>query len=210
VFLTKGESVYMQYILWVIIILVSGISIPAQGVEVLPLADCSIKVFKEINTTHKWSGKSPDGCFAHVYVEKRDNSIFITTWRNSSTENGWTMTSLSTAMGYYEVADRKELKKAARDISSRAARIERCLNSIILKNDPLECRDYGTKTFSAGEDLGTEYKRKIWLDDDKRHSIIEYDYGNTRKASNPEPADLFGGPAFPPGMNIDIHVIDTN
>jgi hypothetical protein len=111
-------------------------------------------------------------------------------------------------MGFFEVADRKTLEKAGHDITVRAARIERCLNSIIRVNDPLECRDYATKTYSAAEEIGIEYKRSIWLDDNGRHSVVEYAYGDTRVTVSP-PVDLFGGPALPPGTDLHIHVIDS-
>ncbi|MFA7405488.1 MAG: hypothetical protein WC007_15960, partial [Pelobacteraceae bacterium] len=93
-------------------------------------------------------------------------------------------------------------------ITARAARIEQCLDSIIRVNDPLECRDYATKSYSTGAEIGIEYKRTIWLDDNGRHSVVEYDYGDTR-ATVDTPADLFGGPALPPGTNLNIHILDT-
>ena len=198
----------MRYLFWLTILFVHAVCIPARAVELQPLADCSIKVFREINRSHVWSGKPPKGCAAEVYVEKRPNGIFVTTWNSGSSESGWVRVSLSAAMGFFEVADRKTLEKAGRDISARAARIGRCLDSIIRVNDPLECRDYATKTYSAGEETGVEYKRNVWLDDDGRHSVVEYAYGDTRAAVIP-PADLFGGPALPPGTNLNIHVFDT-
>ena len=198
----------MRYLFWLTILIVPGISIPARAVELQPLADCSIRVFREINRSHVWSGKAPKGCLAEIHVEKRETGVFVTTWNSGSSERGWVRASLSTAMGFYEVADRKALEKAGRDITARAARIERCLDSIIRVNDPLECRDYATKTFSAGEEAGVENKRSIWLDDDGRHSVAEYAYGDTGAAVSP-PADLFGGAALPPGMKLNIHFFDT-
>jgi hypothetical protein len=76
-------------------------------------------------------------------------------------------------------------------------------------NDPLECRDYATKTYSAGDEIGIEYKRTVWLDDNGRHTVAGYDYGDTRATAVGPPADLFGGPALPPGTNLNIHVFDS-
>jgi hypothetical protein len=199
----------MRYLFWLTAVFVLTICVPVQAVEVLPLADCSIKVFREINRSHVWAGKPPKGCSAEIYVEKRPSGVFVTTWNSGSSERGWVRVSLSTAMGFSEVAERKTLEKAGRDITARAARIERCLDSIIRVNDPLECRDYATKTYSAGEETGIEYMRKIWLDDNGRHSVVEYAYGDSRKEAS-QPADLFGGPALPPGMNLNIHFFDKD
>jgi hypothetical protein len=58
--------------------------------------------------------------------------------------------------------------------------------------------------------MGTEFKRIVWLDDDGRHSVVEYDNGDTRAAVSPVPADLFGGPALPPGTKLDLHIFDIN
>ena len=198
----------MRYLFWLTMMFVFAIGVPVHAVEVRPLADCTIKVFRDINRSHVWSGKQPDGCLAETYVEKRPDGIFVTAWNRGSSERGWVRVAFSAAMGFYEVADRKALEKAGHDITARAARIERCLNSIIRVNDPLECRDYAAKTYSAGEEIGVEYKRSIWLDDNGRHSVVEYAYGDTREVVS-QPADLFGGPALPPGTNLNIHVFDT-
>jgi hypothetical protein len=112
-------------------------------------------------------------------------------------------------MGFYEVANQKALKRAARDITSRTMRIERCLDSIIRVNDPLECRDYATKTYAVGEESGVEHTRSIWLNDNGRHSVVEYAYGDTSGTTVSQPADLFGGPALPPGTDLHIHLFDT-
>ena len=112
-------------------------------------------------------------------------------------------------MGFSEIANRKLLKKADRDITERAARIERCLNSILRVNDPLECRDHATKSYLAGEEIGIEYLRQIWLDDNGRHSVVEYAYGDSTASISP-PVDLFSGPALPPGTKLNIHVFDDN
>jgi hypothetical protein len=202
------SEVSMKFLFRMVMLFVLAAFIPAQAVELKPLADCSIHVFREINRSHAWSGKQPKGCNAEVYVEKRPEGIFVTAWISSSSERGWERVSLSAAMGFFEVADRKTLEKAGRDITARAARIERCLDSIIRVNDPLECRDYATKTFSAGEETGIEYKRSIWLDDNGRHSVVEYAYGDASVSVSP-PAELFGGAALPPGMELNIHFLDT-
>jgi hypothetical protein len=199
----------MRYLFRLAMLLVLTTALPVHGVEVRPLADCSVKVFRDINRSHVWSGKPPDGCSAQIYVEKRPNGIFVTAWNSGRSESGWVRVSFSAAMGLFEVADKKALGRAGRDIAVRAGRIERCLDSIIRVNDPLECRDYATKSYSAGEETGVEYKRSVWLDDDGRHSVVEYAYGDTRAAVGP-PADLFSGSALPPGMNLNLHIIDTD
>lgn len=191
----------MRSMFWLMVLFVLTICIPAQAVEIRPLADCSIKVFREINRSRAWSGKQPDGCSAGIYVEKRPTGVFVTTWNSGSSERGWVRVSYSTAMGFFEIADRKVLEKAGHDIRARALRIGRCLDSIIRVNDPLECRDHATKIYSIGEEAGVEYSRSIWLDDNGRHGVVEYAYGDTRAAVTP-PVDLFGGPALPPGMNL--------
>lgn len=198
----------MRYLFWVAILFVLTAFIPALAMEVQPLADCSIKVFREINRSHAWSGKPPKGCVSEIYVEKRPEGVFVTAWKSGRSGRGWERVSLSAAMGFSEVAERKALEKAGRDITARAARIERCLDSIIRVNDPLECRDYATKTLSAGDEAGIEYKRSIWLDDNGRHSVVEYAYGDFRAAVSP-PAELFGGTVLPPGVELNIHFFDT-
>jgi len=199
----------MKFLFWLTSFLVISMSYPASGVELQPLAACSVKVFREINRSHVWSGKAPAGCEADIYVEKRPSGIFVTTWIRGNSERGWEQVSLSSAMAFREVADRKALEKAGRDISARAAHIERCLASILRVNDPLDCRDYAAKTYSVGEETGIEFKRSIWLDDNGRHSVVEYAYGDTNEAVSP-PADLFSGPALPAGTNLNILIFDTD
>jgi hypothetical protein len=199
---------FEKYLFWLATLALLFIIIPAEAVELRPLADCTVKVFREINRTSAWSGKRPKGCLADIHVEKRPAGIFVTVWNSGTSEQGWVRVSLSSAMGFYEVADRKALAKGSHDITARAARIERCLNSIIEVNDPLECRDYGIKSYLAGEELGVEYKRQIWLDDGGRHSVAEYAYGDTQATVTP-PADLFGGSALPPGTKLNIDILET-
>jgi len=198
----------MRLLVWVTTLTVLAISLPAQALELRHLADCSIKVFREINRSQVWSGKSPKGCMAEIYVEKRPAGIFVTTWNSGRSEQGWERVSLSVGMGFYEVADRKSLEKAGHDITARAARIERCLNEIIRVNDPLECRDRASKSYLAGEMTGIEYDRQIWLNDNGRHSVADYAYGDSSATVSP-PAELFSGPALPPGTKLNIHVFDN-
>ncbi len=200
----------MRHLICLTICIAFSMCLSAQAVELQPLAGCAIKVFRGINRSHVWSGKVPVGCSNDIYVEKRPSGIFVTSWVSSSSESGWERLALSVAMGYHEVANRKSLQQAEGDISARTARIGRCLDSILRVNDPLECRDHATKTYSAGDVMGIEYNRSIWLDDNGRHVVVEYAYGDTRPATSPEPADLFGGPPLPPGTNLDVHIIDTN
>ena len=198
----------MRYRIWLAIMGVFSSCLPAWAadVDIKPLADCTVKVFNEISKSRVWSGKTPDGCKGRIYVEKRANGIFVTAW-NSSSQEGWDRLSFSAAAGYFELADRKSLKSVERDISSRAGRMERCMNSILRVNDPLECRDTGKKTYLAGERAGVELLRQVWLDDNGRHSIIEYAYGDSKDVVAP-PADLFLGPEMPPGTKLNIHVFE--
>lgn len=181
---------------------------PASALELRPLADCAVKVFSDINRDRAWSGKSPVGCRGGIYVEQRASGIFVTAWNGGKSEKGWDRLSFSAAMGFSEIVSGKLLKKAGRDIRARAVRIENCLNSIIRVNDPLECRDHATKSYLAGEEMGVEYVRQIWLDDNGRHSVAEYAYGDSGTVVSP-PVDLFSGPALPPGVKLNIHVFDN-
>lgn len=199
----------MRHLVWFAILAVLSSKVPATAAELTPLVDCSLEVYRVINQSRQWTGKSPDGCQAEVYVGQRADGIFVTAWNKGNSEKGWVRLSLSSAMGYYELANRKALEKAGLDIRARAVRIGRCLDSIIRVNDPLECRDYATKTYSAGDDIGIENKRTVWLDDNGRHSVVGYDYGGSRATAVGPPADLFGGPALPPGTSLNIHVFDS-
>lgn len=200
----------MRLLFVLITLTVLAICLPAGAFELQPLAACSIKVFREINRSRVWSGKPPDGCSIGIYVEKRPAGIFVTTWNSGSFEEGWERLSLSVAMGFSEIAKSKLLEQAGRDISSRAAHLEKCLDSIIRVNDPLDCRDRATKIYSAGDELGIEYNRNIWLDDNGRHSVVEHAHGDTRASTSSVPADLFGGPALPPGANLNIHFFNND
>jgi len=195
----------MRHLLWMTIVIIFSAGMKAEGMDVRPLADCSIQVFKEINRSHAWSGKVPAGCSSNYYGEKRHGRIFVPAWSSSNSQDGWVRLSFSSAMAFSEVADKKAVAKAGREITARAARLGRCLESILQVNDPLECRDYATKTYAAGEELGVEFNRSIWLDDAGRHSVVEYAYGDTSRVVNP-PADLFGGPALPPGIDLKVHI----
>jgi hypothetical protein len=180
-----------------------GTAAPAADIPLL--AGCTTKVFEEIRRTHKWSGKAPAACPATIVVEKRTDGVLVTAWAIRSVEGGWVRTAFSGAMGYGEIAGKKELARAGRDILARARRLERCLDSINTVNDPLECRDRATKSYAAGEESGVENDRIVWLDDDGRHTVVEYAFGNTTATPSP-PADLFNGQQQPPGMIIDLHI----
>lgn len=198
----------MQNPFWLTLLCLLAISLPARALEVQPLADCAVKVFSDINSKRVWTGKPPLGCMARINVEQRASGIFVTAWNSGNSRQGWERLSFSAAMGFAEIASGKLLKKAGRDIKARAVRIERCLNSIIQVNDPLECRDRATKSYVAGEEVGLEYERQIWLDDNGRHSVVEYAHGDSSAAVSP-PADLFSGPALPPGTQLNIHIRDN-
>ncbi len=181
------------------------IGTPALAADIDLLADCTTRVFTEINRTHKWSGKSPDNCPASVAVEKRTDGVLVTAWIIRNVEGGWIRTAFTGAMGYAEIARKKELAKASRDIKQRAGHLGRCLDSINSVNDPLDCRDRATKSYSAGEETGIENDRVVWLDDNGRHAVVEYAFGNTSSTPGP-PADLFRGQPLPPGLIIDLHM----
>ncbi|MBE2887081.1 hypothetical protein [Geobacter anodireducens] len=177
---------------------------PAAGADVGALATCTTRVFSEINLTRKWSGKAPAGCTATVAVEKRTDGIFVTAWAVEVTAGGWVQTALSSAAGYAELADKKTLARANSDIISRAARLGRCLDSIKAVNDPLECRTHATKSYLVDEVTGTEHNRLIWLDDNGRHTVVEYSFGDTEATPTP-PADLFEGTPLQPGVIIHLY-----
>jgi hypothetical protein len=181
------------------------IGFPAHATDIVTLADCATKVFKEINKSQKWSGKAPAGCSAKIAVERRPTGLFVISWDVTEAEGGWIKTAFSAGMGYDELDRGRKLADANHDIMARAVRIRRCLDSINSVNDPLECRDHATRSYSAGEESGTENKRLIWLDDNGRHTVAEYSYGTTRATPSP-PADLMGGQTLPPGIIIDLHL----
>ena len=176
----------------------------APAADITMLAGCVNKVFNEIHQNHKWSGKAPAACPATIVVEKREDGVLVTTWATRSVEGGWVRTAFTGAMGYDELARKKGLAAAGRDILARARRLDRCLDSINTVNDPLECRDRATRSYDAGEESGVEDDRIVWLDDNGRHTVAGYAYGNTASTPSP-PADLFNGQELPPGMIIDLH-----
>lgn len=163
---------------------------PAPAAELTGLAECATRVFKEISRTKKWSGKPPAGCPGKVVVEKRAAGVFVTTWVTETAGEGWVMTSFSTAAGYGELVDKKGLARASRDVMARAARLERCLESLKTVNDPGECRNKATKSYLVGDVTGTEHEQLIWLEDNGRHAVVDYSYGDTTETPQP-PADLF-------------------
>ncbi|GFE62007.1 hypothetical protein [Geobacter sp. AOG2] len=177
----------------------------ALAADVPQLAGCTTKVFDEIRRTRTWSGKAPGGCPASIAVEKRANGVVVTAWTTRNVDGGWVKTAFSSAMGYGEIARKKELAAASRDIVARAKHLERCLESINTANDPLDCRDRATKSYIAGEESGVENDRIVWLDDNGRHTVVEYAFGNTEPTPSP-PADLLDGQQLPPGVIIDLRV----
>jgi hypothetical protein len=195
----------MRYPVLLLALVPVFLSAQAPAADIPLLAGCTTKVFDEIHRTHKWSGKAPAACPATIVVEKRTDGVLVTAWATRSAEGGWVRTAFSGAMGYGEIASKKELARAGRDIMARARRLERCLDSINTVNDPLECRDRATKSYSAGEESGVENDRIVWLDDDGRHTVVEYAFGNTTATPSP-PAELFNGQQQPPGMIIDLHL----
>ncbi|QEM69988.1 hypothetical protein FO488_18700 [Geobacter sp. FeAm09] len=195
----------MRYPASLLALLLMLAAVPAHGGDVALLATCTTKVFGEINRTQKWSGKPPAKCPASITVEKRTDGVLVTAWVIRSVEGGWIRTAFSGAMGYGEIAGKKELARAGRDIVARAKHLERCLDSINATNDPLDCRDRATKSYTAGEESGVENDRIVWLDDNGRHAVLEYAFGNTSSTPSP-PADLFNGQPLPPGVVLDLRI----
>jgi len=187
------------------VFLAFGQTVLAQ--DVAGLADCTTRVFRDLGRSGRWSGKPPSGCTAKVALEKRTGGYFVTAWKIENAEGGWVRTSFSGAMGFREISGKTRLAKACRDIIARAARLERCLKSINSVNDPLECRDRATKSYLAGEESGTANTRLVWLDDDGRHTVVEYAFGTASSTPTP-PVDLFQGELLPAGVLLDLHLRD--
>jgi hypothetical protein len=175
----------------------------AYASDVTELAACTVKIFKEINQTLKWSGKPQTGCPATVAVEKRQEGVFITIWKINKVNGGWVNTAFSSSEGYWEIANKKDLAKANYEIMSRAKRLEKCLDSILATNDPLECRQKAIKSYQSGEEIGLEKQKTIWLDDNGRHAVVEFSYG-TSEMEPTEPADIIQTSPLPNGMVINI------
>lgn len=199
----------MRHVLLIGVLIIGIMCVPAQGLELATLADCSVALLREIHHSHAWSGKAPDGCRSELAVEKRPAGVFVTAWYGGRSADGWFRLAFSTAMGYGELADRTAVNQGVRDIQQRAARLNRCLDSMLRVNDSLECRNFGKKSYLAGERIGFEESTLLWLDDGGRHSVVEYAVGNTSDADS-APADLMYGPALPPGMKLDLFLLDRN
>ncbi|NVN90870.1 MAG: hypothetical protein HXX11_09725 [Desulfuromonadales bacterium] len=195
----------MRYPVLLLITLFQLVGSRAYGQDVSRLADCGTKIFKDINRTGKWSGKPPSSCAVKASVEKRPSGIFVTTWSVEEAEGGWIRTAFTGAMSYGEVAGKKALARAGKDIAVRARHLERCLNSITKVNDPLDCRDNAIKSYVVDEESGTETKRLVWLDDEGRHTVVEYAFGTTSSTPAP-PVDLFSGQQLPPGTIINLRI----
>lgn len=193
----------MLYFLMLLCSLVLLTGQAASAAELGSLTTCSTKVFKEINSTHAWSGKSPPGCAANVAVEKWTDGVQVTSWNTATVTGGWIRTTFAVLMRYAEIADAKTLQKASKDILTRSRKLERCLNSLITVNDPLDCRYKATKEYYAGEKMGIERRWLVWLDDEGRKSMVEYVYGDTVVTPTP-PADFFTGQPLPPGTELHI------
>jgi hypothetical protein len=176
----------------------------ASAADISTLAECTVKVFSEINRTHKWSGKAPAGCPAGVVVEQRQDGAFTSAWVTEGGRGGWARTVFTAAMGYAEIADKNDVVKVGKEIRSRAGRLGRCLDSLIAVKDPLECRYHADKSYLVGDETGIRHEWLIWLDDNGRHTVIEYSFGNTELTPTP-PADLPGGQPLLFNMIPDIH-----
>ena len=198
----------MRYCSIYIVPMLLSLALPVFAADIAGLAECTTKVFNEINKTHKWSGKPPAGCSARVRVEKRPAGAFVTAWAFETVAGGWVRTAFSAAMDYPEIAGKKALATAISDIMTRARHLGRCLESINTVNDPLDCRYHANKSYLVGEETGTEMERLVWLDDQGRHTVVEYSFGDTSATPSP-PVDLFGGEPLPPGLIIDLHLRDN-
>jgi hypothetical protein len=197
----KGEMMRSILMLAILVLLVRTSF--AYAADVTELAACTVKIFKEINQTHKWSGKPPAACPATVAVEKRQEGVFITIWKIEKVNGGWVNTAFSSAEGYWEIANKKDLSKANYEIMSRARRLDKCLDSILTTNDPLECRQKAVKSYQVGDAIGTEKQKTIWLDDNGRHAVVEFSYG-TSETEPTEPGDIIETSPLPNGMDINI------
>lgn len=194
----------MHYLIPLLIQVLLLVATQAAAVEVTSLAKCTTRVFDEINSTHKWSGKSPAGCTAEVAVEKRTAGVFVTAWATEPAAGGWVRIAFSAAANYAELAAKKELAKVNHDVMARAERLDNCLYSIKTINDPRECRSQATRSYLVGEETGTEDDRLIWLNDNGRYTVVEYAFGDTEETPTP-PADLFEGNPLPPGVTIELY-----
>lgn len=185
----------------IVLLLLALFPLSASAAGVSGLADCTIKVFDEIHRTGAWSGKAPAGCPAGIRVEKRADGAFVTAWSRAGGSGGWERTAFSTAVGFGELARAPLLTAAGRDIRSRARHLERCLDSLLTVNDPLDCRYKAEKSYLVGEETGTMQDRLVWLDDDGRHAVVLYTSGDTEPTPDP-PAELFSGQPLPPGIPL--------
>ena len=199
----RKEGVMTRIALITIVLVFAFGSTLAHASDVKELAACTVKIFKEINGTRKWSGKSPAGCPSTVAVEKRPEGVFITIWKIEQVNGGWVNTAFSTAEGYWEVASKKDLAKANRDIMSRARRLARCLDSVIAGNNPLDCGLRWNKSYHAGETTGSDIEKIIWLKDDGRNAVIEFSYGDSVTEPS-EPADIIETSPLPYGMIVNV------
>ena len=136
----------MGYLVATMLALPLLLPLPVRAADVTSLAGCTPKVFKEINRTSSWSGKAPAGCTTRIAVQKRADGAFVSATITRQSNSGWVRTTFSAAMGYAEIAKAKALALAAKDIQTRAAHLERCLDSLITSNDPLDCRYRSTRS----------------------------------------------------------------
>lgn len=177
--------------------------VAVQGESVTSLARCSTAVFREIGRTGKWSGEAPAGCPPQVAVEREPSGLVVTVWGVEQGRDRWVETAFSAVMDYREVAAKKALALASKDIMKRAGRLERCLESLKMENDPLECRRKGSREYLVGEESGVEDRDSLWLDDGGRGCVVQYAIGDTSATPTP-PLSFSGGEPLPPGVNIDI------
>lgn len=194
----------MRYLVMLVISLSLLVARATHAVELAPLAACATSLFSEIHRTHAWSGKPPADCPARVRVDKYPDGAVATVWFWSGPPGAALRTTYSVLMRYQELAQAKALATANRDVKARGLRLERCLNSLIAANDPLDCRYKATKEYSVGEATGTERRWLIWLDDDGRQSLVEYLQSDTIPTPD-QPVDLYSGQQLPPGT--DIHLL---
>ena len=192
----------MHYLIPLLIQVLLLVATQAGAVEVTNLAECTTKVFDEINSTRKLSGGSPAGCTAEVAVEKRTDGVFVTAWAAEPAADGWVRIAFSAAANYAELAAKKVLAEVNHDVMARAERLDNCLYSIKTVNDPHECHAQAAKSFLVDEETGTD--RFIWLDDNGRYTVVEYAFGDTEKTATP-PAELFGGNPLLPVITIELY-----
>ncbi|UFS69875.1 hypothetical protein LPW11_18555 [Geomonas sp. RF6] len=175
----------------------------AGAADISSLARCSTAVFADISRTRTWSGKAP-ACCPQLSVETTASGVVVTAWGVEQGGMGWIEKGFSATMEFRELAGKKELAQATKDVLARARRLERCLESLQEVYDPLECQRKGTREYLSGEETGVEDRETLWLDDDGRACVVHYATGSS--SATPTLPPTMDGDPLPPGVNLDIYL----